>query len=828
MSEITEFEQLMPLLDQTDLSEVNVHLDNKLALDISDFVKSKGIHHDKMCNWFCQISKTTISTKVLVSRLHRLKTLVSKKRGEKKSMLLEELFEIDTSEASAKQAPQALKEPVESLVQKLENTEQKHLNDIQSMKRKYENTSEEKEKEIKKIKKANQNLEFKVQKQSNTIKQLRYHSKMLKLQKSRQASYVLKFKSNIRQLQKNLQATENLKTVNLAQVTKLERKFTSIQRNCNDAMTQANEKSATIDRLKSELNDSQQTIDYFHDLLQDNKDINIFDEQSRAYTPEYRNLVMNVSGYNVATENINSVINESLKLVGKRLAQTPTRKTIDNIVTEKVVVSNIQVGRELEKKERTTLYSDETRKFGKTYNSYFISDQNKNVYMLGLREMNNKAASTTLDTFKEILSDISDLCDENLENNKLSSGYHILCNIRDFMSDRAKTNIAFTQLLIDYRKDIMPDVIDGWNDFTEEQKNACSKINNFFCGLHLLVNFAECASPALKEFDALYKDQGESDVIGELENEFQADERDEIFLSKFDGQVLTLLRFCAKSFARGVDEKSGCFSDFSSYCRDKNEKNNFISFRGNRFNIIFLMGEIVYYHKNHVIDFLKNVHGANNFLQKATLALSLSNVVIAQCKVLGLVSKLITGPLWRLLEQNKHVLDMNAHYETLLNFLDSNSKDANSFINCETFPFDQTLVHKDKFYECLKMQNEIIDSIAVQVAQTLFIAFHKLLKVAMKDQLPGGLYYVPNPDLVEDTLSVIPHNKLPERAFGMLDFMVRHRPNATILTNEAFVTFSFNKTSDWLDSLPRAERDKILNDARKRSKNSIHCSTTLP
>lgn len=176
-----------------------------------------------------------------------------------------------------------------------------------------------------------------------------------------------------------------------------------------------------------------------------------------------------------------------MKLVGKRLAQTPTRKTIDNIVTEKVVASNIQVGRELEKKERTTLYSDETRKFGKTYNSYFISDQNKNVYMLGLREMNNKAASTTLDTFKEILSDISDLCDDNLENNKLSSGYHILCNIRDFMSDRAKTNIAFTQLLIDYRKDIMPDVIDGWNDFTEEQKNACSKINNFFVAFIFLL-----------------------------------------------------------------------------------------------------------------------------------------------------------------------------------------------------------------------------------------------------------------------------------------------------------------------------------------------------
>jgi phage shock protein A len=53
---------------------------------------------------------------------------------------------------SAKQAPQALKEPKESLVQKLENTEQKHLNEIQSMKRKCENTSEEKEKLRRQIK----------------------------------------------------------------------------------------------------------------------------------------------------------------------------------------------------------------------------------------------------------------------------------------------------------------------------------------------------------------------------------------------------------------------------------------------------------------------------------------------------------------------------------------------------------------------------------------------------------------------------------------------------------------------------------------------------
>jgi hypothetical protein len=267
-----------------------------------------------------------------------------------------------------------------------------------------------------------------------------------------------------------------------------------------------------------------QTSDYLHSLIQDDKEIDILDDKLHAYTPEFRQAAMNISGKNVATEHIVSVINESMKLAGKTLKQIPTRRTIDN-----VVVSNIQVGQCLKNKEKTTLYSDETRKFGKTYNSYFISDDDKNVYMLGLREMQNKASSTTLDTFKDILTDISELCNGSLENNEISHGYNILCNIRDFMSDRAKTNISFTKLLIDYRKQIMPEVVDGWDDLTDAQKNVCSTVNNFFCGLELLVNFAECTTPALKEFEDLHK---EDNVVNDLEKEFGVDERDDIFFIK--------------------------------------------------------------------------------------------------------------------------------------------------------------------------------------------------------------------------------------------------------------------------------------------------------
>jgi hypothetical protein len=71
------------------------------------------------------------------------------------------------------------------------------------------------------------------------------------------------------------------------------------------------------------------------------------------------------------------------------------------------------------------------------------------------------------------------------------------------------------------------------------------------------------------------------------QNEFQADERDEIVLFKFDGQVLTLLRFCVKSFARGVDEKSGCFSKINKKMKATKKVVNF------RASIFLFFGKVV-------------------------------------------------------------------------------------------------------------------------------------------------------------------------------------------------------------------------------------------
>ena len=121
--------------------------------------------------------------------------------------------------------------------------------------------------------------------------------------------------------------------------------------------------------------------------------------------------------------------------------------------------------------------------------------------------MHNKAAATTLDTFKEIVSDISNTCEDLILNEEISIGHTILGNIQSFMSDRAKVNISFTDRLQQYKLEVLPNIIEGWEELTNEQKLMCSKVNNFFCALHLLVNMAECACPILKKKLKMSQDQ---------------------------------------------------------------------------------------------------------------------------------------------------------------------------------------------------------------------------------------------------------------------------------------------------------------------------------
>ena len=69
------------------------------------------------------------------------------------------------------------------------------------------------------------------------------------------------------------------------------------------------------------------------------------------------------------------------------------------------------------------------------------------------------------------------------------------------MSDRAATNTKFNRLLQGYRQEILTVVQSEWETLDEEQRTALSRVNNHFCGLHLVVNLAEQCNAVLLEWE---------------------------------------------------------------------------------------------------------------------------------------------------------------------------------------------------------------------------------------------------------------------------------------------------------------------------------------
>lgn len=180
--------------------------------------------------------------------------------------------------------------------------------------------------------------------------------------------------------------------------------------------------------------------------------------------------VMNLTNLKVPSEKVGNVIREVSKLCGKFPNSVPSVTAVSKIVDYTLIISHKQLNKVLEGKEHTTLYTDETRKYGKCIQTNVLTDE---TYILRLRELFNKSGQSTLDTFKYILNDINDYCFQAEKKSDMHVGYQILANIRDTMSDRASTDKTFNGLLEQFRIDILPDDIDNWNEINEKQKTLC-------------------------------------------------------------------------------------------------------------------------------------------------------------------------------------------------------------------------------------------------------------------------------------------------------------------------------------------------------------------
>ncbi|XP_052089225.1 uncharacterized protein LOC127725962 [Mytilus californianus] len=188
------------------------------------------------------------------------------------------------------------------------------------------------------------------------------------------------------------------------------------------------------------------------------------------------------------------------------------------------------------------------------------------------------------------------------------------------MSDRAATEKSFQQLLQDYRTTLLKENMDNFNELSEPDQLLITKMNNFFCGLHLLVNIADLMCSIFKEWEQTVMNK---EVVGE-------------------SAIIKTVREVCKAFVPVVDNKNGASLELKTYLSRINVKFQLKPFQeGNTNTLNGLMKDV-----------LRNLKCSQN---------------IVGLRALGVYNKFITSPLWKIIEaDNTHILDMNAHYQNLI------------------------------------------------------------------------------------------------------------------------------------------------------------------
>ena len=572
-----------------------------------------------------------------------------------------------------------------------------------------------------------------------------------------------------------------------SEISELERKFFS----------KVNELEQRIEVLITEVDIARHERDILSERLDEVKNNTIRTKQGQKFLDGVRQCCIELLSMNVATKQVEPVIRAVLRNIASiEVGPLPKPSTLSGMLAEMKCLAYQQVSDEISSEECVTLHSDGTSKFGQHYESYQISTE-KSVYSLGLCEMLTGSADLTLQLLKQIMSDLDSVAGTGC-------GDVVLAKIKNTMSDRHVVQKKFNSLLEDYRLEILPMVVKDWSQLTTAEQDHLSSLNNFFCGMHVLVGMADTTSTTLQHWENAHFDC----PVGATANGTS--------FSKSESGVVRLIRTTCKAMGRHGSEQSGVYQPFTTFLKSNDvTRNPLAPFRGNRFNILFYDAGVVFYLSPLIKKFLLEVWQTPNKLLRAVLADVQVPEFLAGCKALGLVNKIITGPLWRIIEsKDESILDMNGRYRHLLKCLEAWAIDASTVVSCEAILFDDFPPTSDAITKALATPS-VLDSTVEEILQVVFNSLTALVNRLLVDHLPGGVLDSPSEELHRETKSVPNSNTVSERDFAKLDRFLREKPNATTLSLEGLILFSNNKTSSWLNTKSEEERDELFKKARK-------------
>uniref|UniRef100_W5MZG7 Uncharacterized protein n=1 Tax=Lepisosteus oculatus TaxID=7918 RepID=W5MZG7_LEPOC len=522
----------------------------------------------------------------------------------------------------------------------------------------------------------------------------------------------------------------------------------------------------------------------------------------------YMDLVANMG---VSCSKVSQVVRTVLeKLAGMKVDRLPKGSICKTMVLEARHVALQHVKETISKETDVTLCTDSTTKFGHKYSTAGIFLKDRTRLNIGLREQASGSAMDLFNVVKEMVQDIVRSPGVDIDKTDHLEK-EVFVKISNLFGDRANTEKKFNTILSDYRSKILPNIVERFVNYSESEKAKLSLVNELFCGLHLIDGLAHQANVTLALWEKMMF--GDANVGSRCLPEVCKSDTSEC-------GTVRLIRTVCKAVQEKGSEKYGKPVIFKTFLASKN-KQDYVPlspFRGNRINIVFHNAAGVYFLYPDLVEFTAEFQHDNSLVAEVHADLNVPQYV-AGCRALGLVAKIITEPLWRVMSKKEHVLAMNDRYQTLVSKLKDWQKDGTRLVKGQVCLYDDIEIHRGAVFDSLcECSDPEFDELTVQAVELILASFVKVCCKMLADHLEHGRYDEVSPDVAEKMQSVPKTNESCERDFGVLDTLIRIKTNATGIALEGMIMYKENRTWEWLSKLDSRKKEEVLEIARRSVK----------
>ena len=212
--------------------------------------------------------------------------------------------------------------------------------------------------------------------------------------------------------------------------------------------------------------------------------------QQGRYKDEIRQVYQDLMCIGVGTNNVESIIRNVLEKIGGISTENlrlPQKTFAKYMFLEARGMAQIQLAEELLngwQGEDRTLYSDGTSKFGYSYATLDVKTGSGEDRVVGLRDLSGGTATEQLEVMKKVLKDVVSTREGEDKDGLFAK---IIYSVKNLMSDRCIVQKKFNESLDQYRRDVVPAVVEGWEKMTELEQEKVLKMNDFFVDYIILL-----------------------------------------------------------------------------------------------------------------------------------------------------------------------------------------------------------------------------------------------------------------------------------------------------------------------------------------------------